>query len=219
MRILALDTSTEVCSVALFNQGQINWRLEYCYRNHSQRLLPLIQQILIEGEIYLQDLDAVAYSRGPGSLTGLRIGMGVAQGLGIGAELSMIGVSTLALMAETSWRIMGTKRVLVALEAKRGVFYWAEYRRDNISWYGKETETVLSTLEMRNRISQLTGSWGMAGNCWDKYPDLSMKELDLIKSTNIPIARYIFPLVMEKLKINQNIHPIKLKDYEKKASM
>ncbi|WWO96102.1 MAG: tRNA (adenosine(37)-N6)-threonylcarbamoyltransferase complex dimerization subunit type 1 TsaB [Candidatus Dasytiphilus stammeri] len=219
MRILALDTSTEVCSVALFNQGQINWRLEYCYRNHSQRLLPLIQQILIEDEIYLQDLDAVAYSRGPGSFTGLRIGMGVAQGLGIGAELSMIEVSTLALMAETSWRIMGTKRVLVALEAKRGLFYWAEYRRDNISWYGKETETVLSTMEMRNRISQLTGSWGMSGNGWNKYPELtSMKELDLIKSTNIPIARYIFPLVMEKLKINNNIDPIKLKYYEKKSS-
>ncbi|MEI4260007.1 MAG: tRNA (adenosine(37)-N6)-threonylcarbamoyltransferase complex dimerization subunit type 1 TsaB [Candidatus Dasytiphilus stammeri] len=213
MRILALDTSTEVCSVALFNHGKINWTLEYCYRNHSQRLLPLIQQILMEGQIYLQNLDMVAYSKGPGSFNGLRIGMGVAQGLGIGADLSMIGVSTLALLAETSWRIMGTKRVLVALEAKIGLFYWAEYRRDNISWYGKETETVLSTVEITNRISQLTGSWGIAGNGWVKYPNLtSMKELNLIKSTNIPIARYIFPLVMRKMKIDQKIDLIKLKD-------
>ncbi|WWO96927.1 MAG: tRNA (adenosine(37)-N6)-threonylcarbamoyltransferase complex dimerization subunit type 1 TsaB [Candidatus Dasytiphilus stammeri] len=203
MRIIALDTSTETCSVALFNRGKINCLFEYCYRNHSQRILPLIQQILIEGKISLNKLDAVAYSRGPGNFTGLRIGMGVAKGIGIGANLAIIGVSSLAIMAESSWRIRGTDRVLVAIQAKKKLFYWAEYRRNNITcWHGKETETVLSTMDIQNRISQLTGSWGIAGTGWYQYINFNRKKLTLIKSINTPIARDIFTLAM-LVKINR----------------
>jgi tRNA threonylcarbamoyl adenosine modification protein YeaZ len=69
-------------------------------REHTQRILPLVQDVLNESATRLTDLDALAFGRGPGSFTGVRIGIGIAQGLALGAELPMIGVSTLATMAQ-----------------------------------------------------------------------------------------------------------------------
>ena len=98
MRILAIDTATEACSVALWNDGTIFAHFEECPREHTQRILPG-KTILTEGNTALTDLDALAYGRGPSSFTGVRIGIGIAQGLALGADLPMIGVSTLATMA------------------------------------------------------------------------------------------------------------------------
>lgn len=100
MRILAIDTATEACSVALWNDGNITSHFELCPREHTQRILPLVQDILTAGNVTLTDIDALAFGRGPGSFTGVRIGIGIAQGLALGANLPMIGVSTLATMAQ-----------------------------------------------------------------------------------------------------------------------
>ena len=99
MRILAIDTATEACSVALLNDGAVSAHFEECPREHTQRILP-VKAILTRGNTTLTDLDALAFGRGPGSFTGVRIGIGIAQGLALGADLPMIGVSTLATMAE-----------------------------------------------------------------------------------------------------------------------
>ena len=114
MRILAIDTATEACSVALWNDGTTFAHFEECPREHTQRILPLVKTILTEGNTALTDLDALAYGRGPGSFTGVRIGIGIAQGLALGADLPMIGVSTLATMAQGAWRMTGASRVLAA---------------------------------------------------------------------------------------------------------
>lgn len=95
MRILAIDTATEACSVALWNDGNINAHFELCPREHTQRILPMVQDILAANSITLTDIDALAFGRGPGSFTGVRIGIGIAQGLALGANLPMTGVSTL----------------------------------------------------------------------------------------------------------------------------
>lgn len=100
MRILAIDTATEACSVALWNDGTIKAHFELCPREHTQRILPMVQEILSAGELALSDIDATAFGRGPGSFTGVRIGIGIAQGLALGANLPMIGVSTTATMAQ-----------------------------------------------------------------------------------------------------------------------
>ncbi|MDN8753946.1 tRNA (adenosine(37)-N6)-threonylcarbamoyltransferase complex dimerization subunit type 1 TsaB, partial [Staphylococcus aureus] len=83
------------CSAALENDGTVSARFELCPREHTQRILPLVQALLAENAISLTELDALAFGRGPGSFTGVRIGIGIAQGLALGAELPMIGVSTL----------------------------------------------------------------------------------------------------------------------------
>lgn len=88
MRILAIDTATEACSVALWNDGTVNAHFELCPREHTQRILPMVQDILTTSGTSLTDINALAYGRGPGSFTGVRIGIGIAQGLALGADRS-----------------------------------------------------------------------------------------------------------------------------------
>ena len=79
--ILALDASTDACSVALSRNGDVTSIFELAAKSHTQRLLPMVDEILRSANCGLQDLDAIAFGRGPGSFTGLRICMGVVQGL------------------------------------------------------------------------------------------------------------------------------------------
>lgn len=79
MRILAIDTATEACSAALWNDGTLSAHFEICPREHTQRILPLVQEVLTESGTTLSELDALAFGRGPGSFTGVRIGIGIAQ--------------------------------------------------------------------------------------------------------------------------------------------
>ncbi len=104
---------------------------------------------------------------GRGSFTGVRIGIGIAQGLALGAELPMIGVSTLATMAEGAWRKTGATRVLAAIDARMGEVYWAEYQRDEQGvWQGEESEAVLNPQAVMARLQQLDGQWATVGTGW-----------------------------------------------------
>lgn len=127
--ILALDTSGEACSVALC-VGDQHWQnYELAAQSHTQRALPMIDELLEQAQINLADLDALAIAAGPGSFTGLRIGMGVIQGLAFAADLPVTPVSTLEALAlqqleqtpEATW-------LLPALDARMGETYWGVYR-------------------------------------------------------------------------------------------
>lgn len=202
MRILAIDTATEACSVALWNDGTTFAHFELCPREHTQRILPLVRAALADAEVTLTDLDALAFGRGPGSFTGVRIGIGIAQGLALGAELPMIGVSTLATMAQGAWRKTGATRVLAAIDARMGEVYWAEYQRDADGvWHGEETEAVLKPEAVSDRLQQLDGSWAMVGTGWGAWPELAAKspltltdgEMLLPTAEDmLPIARQLF---------------------------
>ncbi|WP_368543800.1 tRNA (adenosine(37)-N6)-threonylcarbamoyltransferase complex dimerization subunit type 1 TsaB [Enterobacter soli] len=174
MRILAIDTATEACSAALWNDGAMCAHFEECPREHTQRILPLVKEILTRGNTALTDLDALAYGRGPGSFTGVRIGIGIAQGLALGAELPMIGVSTLATMAQGAWRKTGATRVLAAIDARMGEVYWAEYTRDEQGvWHGEETEAVLKPEAVTERLKNLSGEWATVGTGWPAWPEMA----------------------------------------------
>ena len=105
MRILAIDTATEACSVALWNDGTVNAHFELCPRDHAQRILPMVQDILTTSGTSLTDINALAYGRGPGSFTGVRIGISTAKGLACGANVPLLGASTLDACAWTAWRL------------------------------------------------------------------------------------------------------------------
>ncbi|WON78385.1 tRNA (adenosine(37)-N6)-threonylcarbamoyltransferase complex dimerization subunit type 1 TsaB [Serratia sp. UGAL515B_01] len=172
-RILAIDTATEACSVALWNQGETHVLFELCPREHTQRILPLVQQVLAESELTLSQLDALAFGRGPGSFTGVRIGIGIAQGLALGANLPMLGISTLQTMAQGAWRMNGAQRVLAAIDARMGEVYWGQFERQADGyWLESEAEAVLSPLQALERANRLQGSWAYVGTGWQTYPDL-----------------------------------------------
>ena len=127
--ILALDSSTDACSVALYADGELSASFELAAKSHTQRLLPMVDELLTSRGIGLADLDAIAFGRGPGSFTGLRICMGIVQGLAFGADLPVIPVSTLEAMALGHYRANPTSSapVLVALDARMNEVYWCAY--------------------------------------------------------------------------------------------
>ena len=130
MKILALDTSTELCSVALWLDGELLVREEVAGQRHSELILSMVQGLLTEAGTDLESLDGIAFGEGPGSFTGLRIGCGVAQGLAFGADLRVAGVCTLLAMAEAS----GATRVISCLDARMGEVYHAVYEKNGNDW-------------------------------------------------------------------------------------
>lgn len=202
MRILAIDTATEACSVALWNDGTLSAHFELCPREHTQRILPMVQDILAAGGTALTELNALAYGRGPGSFTGVRIGIGIAQGLALGANLPMIGVSTLATMAQGAWRKTGAGRVLAAIDARMGEVYWAEYQRDeNGIWHGEETEAVLKPEQVTERLQQLSGAWVTVGTGWPAWPELGKESGLALRDGEVllPAAEDMLPIARQML--------------------
>jgi len=129
-KILALDTATDACSVALNINGVITEEFTVVAREHTQRLLPMVHSVLSQQNCSLQDLDAIAFTRGPGSFTGVRICLGIVQGLAFGANLPVIPISTLAVMAEGVRRLESqaqNRRLLLALDARMGEVYWCAF--------------------------------------------------------------------------------------------
>lgn len=197
-RILALDTATEACSAALMlDANSIFERFTITPREHTQRILPMVDSLLAEAGITLNDLDALAFGRGPGSFTGVRIGIGIAQGLALGADLPLIGVSTLAVLAEGAWRQRGISQVLTAIDARMGTVYWAQYQRQAVGvWLGEDSEAVLTPEKLAAQAVDIIGCWAIAGTGWQTYPTLINDDrVQLIPGhTLLPNARDMLPL-------------------------
>ncbi|MGL5294077.1 MAG: tRNA (adenosine(37)-N6)-threonylcarbamoyltransferase complex dimerization subunit type 1 TsaB [Aeromonas sp.] len=127
LKILAVDTATEACSAALLVGDKQFCRWEEAPRDHTRKILPMVQAVLDEAGISLSDLDAIAFGRGPGSFTGVRIGISVAQGLAFGAGVPLIGISTLAAMAQGAYRVGGAEQILTAIDARMNEVYFGRY--------------------------------------------------------------------------------------------
>lgn len=199
LRILAIDTATESCSVAVWNEGVVASRFEISPREHTQKILPMVKSALEEANLTLQSLDALAFGRGPGSFTGVRIGVGIAQGIALGAELPMIGISSLATMAEGVFRTTGIKQVLVAIDARMGEIYCAQYQRnDEGIWLGEETEAVMKPEHFVEALQSTTGTWAMAGTGWQAYTELKETLPFTVVETDItlPAAQDMLPLAV-----------------------
>ncbi len=130
MHVLALDTSTEYCSVALWQDGAVIERCVLAGQKHSELLLAMLDALLSETGVKLAELDGIAFGKGPGSFTGVRIACGAAQGLAFGAGLPVAGVCTLEALAEAS----GKSRVIAALDARMGEIYHAAYEKHDDVW-------------------------------------------------------------------------------------
>lgn len=127
MKIIAIDTSGEACSAALYSDGSLRQVLEHAPRRHGELILEMMQGLLDEAGLELRGLDALAFGRGPGSFTGVRIAASVAQGSAFAADLPVAPVSTLAAMAQGEYRRSGQRRLLAALDARMDEVYWGGY--------------------------------------------------------------------------------------------
>jgi len=130
MRVLAIETSTEHCSVALQQDGAVLSHSELAGQRHSEILLGMIDSLLSEAGCSLHDLNGIALGAGPGSFTGVRIAASAAQGLAFGLNIPVTPVCTLEALAEAS----GKDRVACALDARLDEVYFAAYERQGEAW-------------------------------------------------------------------------------------
>jgi tRNA threonylcarbamoyladenosine biosynthesis protein TsaB len=125
MKILALDTATENCSTALMSDGQLTSREVEFERGHGEYILPMIDALLIEAGLRLTDVDVIAFGRGPGGFTGVRLAASIAQGLAFGAGKPVVPVSNLAALAQRAFDLaFAPERVLVCSDARMQEVYW-----------------------------------------------------------------------------------------------
>jgi tRNA threonylcarbamoyladenosine biosynthesis protein TsaB len=127
MKILAIDTATEQCSVALMLGDRVIERVTQTARGHADLVLPMVESILQESGLRFEQLDGIAYGRGPGAFTGVRIAVSVAQGLAFGANLPTVGISDLAAVAQQV--AVSGDRILVCMDARMGEVYWGRFHR------------------------------------------------------------------------------------------
>ncbi len=128
--ILAIETSTEIASAAILVGERMLSLQTSGVQNHSQTLLPMLQNLLQQAGLRLQDCDAIAFGAGPGSFTGVRTACGIAQGLAFGLDIPVCPVSTLQAMAERARQESGASHVMPILDARMGEVYWARYQHD-----------------------------------------------------------------------------------------
>ncbi len=159
-KILAVETCTMACSVALWDGKRMYERFLEAERSHSKKLLPMCQSVLSEAGLTMSHVDAIACTRGPGSFTGVRIGVGVAKGLAFGQNLPIYAVSSLAALAYQVMEVAPCERVVALLDARMGELYMGEY--ENAHGFprliGQESLTDVASLTVEQQLFAGTGA-------------------------------------------------------------
>ena len=168
-KLLAIDTSSLNCSVGLLSNGKIISRKSEAERKAAQDVLPLISEMLESSQSTISELDAIAVMAGPGSFTGLRIGIGVAQGLSLANSIPVIALSTLAVTAMGALRVAGVKRMLVSLKAREDEIYFGAYVQSieaGVSLVGTEQVIALASEQLQFDLALASEEWQGAGDGW-----------------------------------------------------
>ncbi len=169
MTLLAIDTSTEVCSVALWRDALIGESFQQAGAQASRIILGMIDDLFREHALGWDDLDVLAFAHGPGSFTGVRVATGLVQGLALGRNLPVVGISTLAAIAMQAQKSLGanTGSILAVQDARMGELYWGCYRQDKQNNLVCIQQDCLSTPEQL-RFEE-AGIWYGAGNAYPLY--------------------------------------------------
>ena len=174
INILAIETATSSCSVALNAGERIFKRSEVGNNIHSQCLLSMIEEVLAQAQVSVSDLSAVAVGQGPGSFTGLRIGIGVAQGIAYGIGCPMLGLSSLAALASMR---QGDGYVITGIDARMNEIYWGVYKvsASNTQLIGDLTVSAPKDINLLSLNAQEGDIENdqilLAGNAWSEYED------------------------------------------------
>ena len=213
--LLALDTSTEACSVALWHKGEKTHLDELAQRTHTKRILPMIDELLANSGINLKQVDALAFGRGPGSFTGVRVGAGIAQGLALGADLPVIAVSNLTAMAQAAFELHQVENVAAAIDARMNEVYFSQIKREKVrselgeffQWNPVIEEQVCQPEKVLEQFSDLTAY--RVGTGWAAYPqfkDSGLEGSDII----LPSAQYMLELALTDYAQNKVISALEI---------
>ncbi len=182
MKLLAIDTSSIACSVALRIGDNVFERHEEQAQEHTRLLMPMIRSVLQQGNVTVADLDAIVLGNGPGSFIGMRIAASVAQGLAHGGQLSIVPVSSLAAVAAQVFADSGSREVVVAQDAHMNEVYLGLYRRDDS---GLPRPLIPERLQGQSLIAELENKPAdgcvAAGYGWQRYPMLGQCERALYR--------------------------------------
>jgi len=204
LNFLAIDASTEACSVALTYNNQTISEFELAPQSHSILLLPMIDRLLKKADIKLSQLDGLIFGQGPGSFTGVRIGVGVAQGLAFAADLKVVGVSTLQVMAQKAYSLHQQVDVIATIDARMSEVYAGYYKLNEQGiMEAVLNDTVIPPEKLSEYLSehicdgqQIYG----VGSGWDAYKN----ELEALK-INAGTPEILFPNAEELLEIGQHL--------------
>lgn len=192
LRILAFNTVTELCSVAIMIDKKIYSNNIIAPKLHAEKLLPMINQLLIDYGIDLKSLDCIVFDQGPGNFIGLRIGINIAQGLALGSDVPLIGVSSLEILAEGARRIYSSRRVITTIDARMNKLYCGCYLYDisNNIWICKYDISLLTIEMIKQVIYMLKGTWSIVGTGWNNNKELK----SCIKNSNkIFLEQIMYP--------------------------
>lgn len=200
-RLLAIETSSEFCSVAVAHDGALRQCHEHTPLRHAERVLPMVNGLLTGSGLRLDQLDAIAFGRGPGSFTSLRIGIGVVQGLAWGAGLPVVPVSSLAAIAQQAMAA-GAVRVLVAMDARMGEVFHCSYVADAAGLPRPLRAEAVSAPGVV--AAGQTGTFTGAGNGFVRYHELAglASRLVDLRADIAPSAAALIPLAMDWLREN-----------------
>ncbi|MHC3401009.1 tRNA (adenosine(37)-N6)-threonylcarbamoyltransferase complex dimerization subunit type 1 TsaB [Aeromonas veronii] len=196
LKILAVDTATEACSAALLVGDKLFSRWEEAPRDHTRKILPMVQAVLEDAGISLSDLDAIAFGRGPGSFTGVRIGISVAQGLAFGVGVPLIGISTLAAMAQGAYRLDGAEQVLTAIDARMNEVYFGRYELIDGRMQLVGDEVVSEPAALVDVRGKLAGPVTCVGTGFETYGETLSGLADelAVSQVRFPAAEDMLPL-------------------------
>ncbi len=196
MKLLALESSTDWISVAAGDGESWHVRDELASNAHSERVMPLVREVLADAGWGLRELDAVAFGAGPGAFTGVRIACGIAQGLALGAGLPVVPVGTLEALAEEAWRMHAQARVLAVLDARMREVYVGAYRRDGGHWICEHPPSV----QHPDDVVVPPGEWMGAGDGFAHYPALATHARVVhVDAALRPSARAVASLAMARV--------------------
>jgi tRNA threonylcarbamoyladenosine biosynthesis protein TsaB len=212
VRLLALDTSSLACSVALGVDGQpVAERHEQQPRAHTRLLVPMIREVLGEAGLAPRDLDAVVLGNGPGSFIGMRIAASVAQGLAFAADVRVVPVSSLAAVAAAVFTDPAAEQVVVTQDAHMDQVYLGIFERDDGGLPGTVVpERLAAPAAIEELEAPVSGARLAAGEGWARYPalrDANARRIDAFVDVLYPRARDLLATGAEGLRRGEAIEP------------
>jgi tRNA threonylcarbamoyladenosine biosynthesis protein TsaB len=198
MKLLAFDTTTEACSCALYLDGEITVRKEIAPRKHAALILPMLDELLMERGLKPTQLEGIAFGRGPGSFTGLRIASGIAQGIAFAADIPVAPISSLATLAQIAYIEYGAKNVLAAIDARKSEIYWGRYVIDKQGIMRCDSEERVSAPQEVSLPN--AGHWYGVGSGWATYAEILTaqlgEKLESYQGEKYPLASAMIPLAL-----------------------